>query len=175
MPRYVALLRAVNVGGRKVPMADLRSLLEELGMGGVTTYLQSGNAVFDATERSASKVASTLETAITDRFGFETPVIVTTPKAIGAAAKANPFLADGVDRKELHIAFLGGTPAKAAVSAFPAERFAPDELRVGKGVAYLRYANGVGRSKMTNSLIEKHLGVVATTRNWNTVEALAQA
>ena len=173
MPRYVALLRAVNVGGRKVPMAELRTVLADLGYDDVETYLQSGNATFTAMERSAAKVGQAVEAAIEKAFGFATPVIVTTPKAVAAIASANPF--KGVDTKEVHVAFLSEQPKAAAAKAFPADRFAPDELRVGKKAAYLHYPNGVGRSKMTNALIEKHLGVTATTRSWNTVTALSKA
>ena len=90
MGRFVALLRAVNVGGRKLPMAELRALCSELGWSDVATYIQSGNLDFSAGE-TAAELESALERAISERFELDVPVIVRSAGAWSAYAKSNPF------------------------------------------------------------------------------------
>ena len=89
MPRYVALLRAVNVGGKnKVPMADLRDLFESMGHSEVSTFIQSGNVIFSAAKSVTPK---SLETAISKRFHVDTTVVLRTPGELEKVVKANPF------------------------------------------------------------------------------------
>ncbi|HEY0324771.1 MAG TPA: DUF1697 domain-containing protein, partial [Allosphingosinicella sp.] len=88
--RYVALLRAVNVGGCKLPMAELRELCAELGWEKIETYIQSGNVVFEAAGKPAA-LESALEKAVAKRFGFERPVTVRSAAQWAAYAKGSPF------------------------------------------------------------------------------------
>ena len=89
--RYVALLRAVNVGGRKVEMAKLRKAVEEAGFEEVATYIASGNLFFDSKERSKAKIVAGLEKAIKAEFGFEAPVALRTVKELEALVASKPF------------------------------------------------------------------------------------
>ena len=169
--RYVGLLRAVNVGKRKVPMARLRELCEELGHTEVETLLQSGNVVFTA--RKADPAA--LEEALTSEFGFEVPVMVRTGAQLQKVIDANPFAeAAEADGKSVHVAFASGKVKASLLSDVDRERLAPDEFAAGTQEVYLHYPNGSGRSKMTIQVFEKPLGVHLTSRNWNTVLKLRE-
>ena len=183
----VALLRAVNVSGqRRVPMADLRSSLEDLGLRCVRTYLQSGNVIFDAPEdlaagsdeRIAASGSAAITAAIKARiardFGHDVEVLVVPSRALLQIAAANPFVGTpGVDERWLHVTFLFGPPAgKARDLALPA---ADGEHAVIAGdVVYLLLPHGYGRTKLTNAYFEKAFGTAATTRNWRTVPALRE-
>jgi len=171
--RYVALLRAVNVGKRQVPMARLRSLCEELGHTEVETLLQSGNVVFTAPKAKVADLEADLASALKHEFGFAVPVLVRTGAQLDRVIDANPFAEQAkADGKSVHVAFASG-PVKASLLAdVDTERLAPDEFAVGKDEVYLHYPNGSGRSKMVLQVFEKPLGLDLTGRNWNTVVKL---
>lgn len=172
MSAYVALLRGINVGGHhKVPMADLRALCETLGLTDVSTYIQSGNIVF-ASEATEADLTRELSEAITDRFGFEIPVVVRGAAELTTAAEAAPLAHLDVEEKLLHVAFLTASPSSEAVRAFDLTRYAPDMVVVRGRDAYVAYPNGSGRSKLTLDVIERALGGPATARNWRTVQKL---
>jgi uncharacterized protein (DUF1697 family) len=167
--KLVALLRGVNVGGKaKVPMPELRSLVSELGLEDVTTYIQSGNVVF-RTGASANDVAGRIERAIAAGFGLDVTVIVRTPAQLRAVAKGNPFLADESDPLKLHVVFLRERPPAGAGSRLDPERSPPDRFHLRGRELYLHLPNGAGRSKLTNDYLERRLGVRATARNWKTL------
>src|SRR5204863_7890416 len=108
---HVALLRAINVGGRNgLPMKDLVGLCEAAGCRDVVTYIQSGNVAFRATDAVAKKLPVALERAILAKAGIAVPVIVRDAKSLVAVAKANPFLKAGADLTELHVGFLAAAP-----------------------------------------------------------------
>jgi uncharacterized protein (DUF1697 family) len=168
--RYVGLLRAVNVGKRKVPMARLRSLCEELGHTEVETLLQSGNVVFTAPKADPAA----LERALEAEFGFAVPVMVRTGAQLQKVIDANPFAKQAkADGKAVHVAFASGPVKAKLLDDVDRERLAPDEFAAGKDVVYLHYPKGSGRSKMSIQVFEKPLGVDLTARNWNTVLKLA--
>jgi uncharacterized protein (DUF1697 family) len=196
----VALLRAVNVGGTKLPMAELRALLEGLGLRNVRTYLQSGNAVFDATDDvPASALATAIEMRIERDLGPRVGVLVLPGEAITDVVAANPFVdvaAGGVaDESGLHATFLFGAhgeadfgeATEAAYCAVYKAAFKKLELPAAEGeeaafvgeplatpVIYLRLPHGYGRTRLNNAWFERKLGTAATTRNWRTVRALAE-
>jgi len=166
---WIALLRGINVGGHnKLPMAELRELLGELGLSEVQTYIASGNIVFGAA-RSANrgKLSKKISTAITDRFDLGVPVVMRTPEELAAAVAGNPFSTD--DHKMLHLAFLSERPKDAAAATLEADRFAPDQFELRGAEIYLYYPNGAGRSKMSIDYFERRLAVTPTARNWRTV------
>ena len=171
MTTYVALLRAVNVGGRKVPMKDLQALFEAQGHQDVVTYIQSGNVVFDGKGKAAG-LAEELAAAIEDTFGLRTPVVLRTRAELAKIVERNPYLARGVDPTKLHVMFLGGKPTAKAIGALDPARSRPDEFTVLGKEIFILAPNGVGRSKLTIDWFEKRLGTVATNRNWNTVNKL---
>jgi uncharacterized protein (DUF1697 family) len=168
---YAALLRAVNVGGRKVPMRDLQALFEELGHEKVVTYIQSGNVVFDGKGRAAA-LAEELAVAIERAFGLRTPVVLRTKAELERVIAANPYAAPGIDGTKLHVVFLGEKPTAKAIATLDPDRSPPDEFTVVGKEVFILAPDGVGRSKLTIDWFEKRLGTVGTNRNWNTVNKL---
>jgi uncharacterized protein (DUF1697 family) len=171
---WVALLRGVNLGARnKVSMARLRELFEELGHDDVATYVQSGNVLFhSATPRD--KLITTIQSGIRDQFGLDITVLLRTKSELRAAVTGNTFANRQRDPTKLHVTFLAETPLRGRVAALRKQRFEPDEFRVVRSVVYLHCPHGYGKSKLSNALFEKELGVAATTRNWRTVTTLAE-
>jgi len=201
--RFVALLRAVNVSGQnRIPMAELRRVLGGLGLTGVETYLQSGNAVFeaagdDAAGPSAQELATAIEVRIERDLGPRVGVLVLAADALAGVVSANPFVgAPDVDEQYLHATFLLGSAAEsdfgmaseAAFSAVHEAAFGKLSLPAQAGeraafvgaralaaqVVYLYLPGGYGRTKLGNAYFERSLGAAATTRNWRTVLALAE-
>jgi len=169
--RWVALLRAVNLGARnKVPMAELRTLLGEAGYGDVRTYIASGNVLLDG-PRSRATVASELERLIADTFGVETTAIMRTPKELAAVVGGHPF---GTDTSQSHVVFLHRKPGSAAVERLDAADHSPDRAVLVGAVVYLQYPAGVQGSRLSAARLERLLGLPGTHRNWRTVVALAE-
>ncbi|MEO5841870.1 MAG: DUF1697 domain-containing protein [Acidimicrobiales bacterium] len=174
MTTFIALLRAVNVGGKnQVSMAKLRVALESLGYSGVTTYIQSGNIVLDGKERTAAAVAPKIEAVIALEFGLTIDVVMRTAKELTTAIDANPFLSRVPDRTKLHVAFLNHAPDHKRLETLDSARFVPDEFAVGGREVYLHCPEGLGRSKLAVALGTKLAPGPATVRNWNTVTKLA--
>ena len=172
--RYVALLRGINVGGRnRLPMADLREVFTAAGCAEVRTYIQSGNAVFEATHDLAEAVPELVTQAIRHTFGYDTVVVVRSSEEVRRVATSNPFDTSG-DPRLLHVAFLKDTPIAEAVSSLDPDRSPPDEFVVRGRDVYLRYPNGVARSKLTNEYLASRLQTVSTMRNWRTVLKLLE-
>ena len=164
--RWVALLRGVNLGTRnKVPMAKLRTRLEDAGYENVRTYIASGNVLLDG-PAGKKKLASDLERLVLDSFGVTTAVILRKPQELTAVVDARPF----DDPSETHVAFLAARPATAATGL---EDVDPDAVLAGAEL-YLRLPRGVHGARLSNARIESLLGVAATLRNWRTVVALAE-
>ena len=175
MTTYVALLRAVNVGGKnQVPMARLRAIFESAGYSDVTTYIQSGNVIFDSPQRSSAKVVDEIEAALARELGRPTDVIIRSARELTKSIEANPFLGRVPDNTKLHIAFLNQAPDRARLKTIDAARFAPDEFAVGAREVYLHCPDGLGRSKLPPALGAKLAPAPATVRNWNTVTKLAE-
>jgi uncharacterized protein (DUF1697 family) len=171
----VALLRAVNVGGRnRIPMAELRAALEAEGLTDVVTVLQSGNVLFDGGGAEPAAIA-TIRTAVAQAFGLEIGVAVRSAEEMSRIAGANPFLANGERRDPgtLQVAFLDEEPAAAAAAKLDPERSPPDAFCVHGREVYLSYPGGSGRSRLTLDYLERTLAVGATSRNWRTVQRLA--
>jgi uncharacterized protein (DUF1697 family) len=174
---YAALLRGINVGGsRKVPMADLRTLLADLGHDDVRTYLQSGQAVFSSSHGNEESLAGEITQAIEKRFGFGVDVIVRDHAYLRAVADACPFPAADLEPKQLHVTYLSAPVTLDRFAAIRQDAFLPEEFRLGDRALYLYAPNGLGRSKLAEQLSKPRItkGVTATTRNWNTVVKLVE-
>ncbi|MFD2764351.1 DUF1697 domain-containing protein [Micromonospora eburnea] len=173
MTRYAALLRGVNVGTTRIAMADLRRLVTGLGHEDVKTYLQSGNVVFTSPPTRAEILAEGIERAITSELGLTVPVLVRSGGELAAVVDGNPYADRQDDPTRLLVAFLSTAPAKAKVTALTVPGGENLEYAVTGREVFLHYPDGgYGRSKFTNTYLEKKLGVVATTRNWKSVGAL---
>ncbi len=171
----VALLRSVNVGGRnRVPMGELRTMVEALGFGAVQTYVQSGNLVFTGSGRPAT-VGSIIERGIADTFGLDVPVLVRSGTQLARILESNPFATPGVDPKTVHVTFLSGPPAPDRVQglAEAVGSFGDDRFTVAGTDVFLHCPGGYGETKLNNAFFERRTGMVATTRNWRTVTTLA--
>ncbi|HEX4792031.1 MAG TPA: DUF1697 domain-containing protein [Actinospica sp.] len=174
--RYAALLASVNVGRRRVPMAQLRELLDGLGYTQVQTYLASGNAVF-STQESADDAAAKITAALEKGFGFAIPTLVRDAAYLEAVIKACPFPADEVEGRFLHAVFHSEQVSEERFSDIDRAAFLPEEFRIGERVMYLHLPGGIGRSALAAALVKpasRLRGVIATGRNWNTVKALAE-
>ncbi|MFJ6049899.1 DUF1697 domain-containing protein [Streptomyces sp. NPDC092307] len=175
--RYAALLRGINVGGnKKVPMAELRALLDGLGHGDVQTYLQSGNAVFSSARQDPSALARELEAAIEGHFGFRVACLVLDGAYLRAVAEACPFPAAELEGKQLHVTFCSAQPGPERFAALDEAAYLPEEYRIGERVIYLHVPEGLGRSKLAEALAKPAVvkGLDVTTRNWNTVAKLVE-
>jgi uncharacterized protein (DUF1697 family) len=155
-------------------MEGLRDLLRSLGHADVATHLQSGNAVFRSNRRSPQQVGSEIEAAITSLFDLDVTVLIRSCGELARVVAANPLPEAVAEPAKLLVVFLSALPTKGRIAALEPDRFAPDEIRVGEQVLYVWYRNGVGRSKVTNDLLDRRLGVVTTSRNWNTVTKLLE-
>lgn len=172
---HIALLRGINVGGKnKLPMRELAALFLEAGGNDVRTYIQSGNVLFNATAHGAGQIAKRVQELITDRFGYEVPVVVRTIDELTMAAQANPFLKAGKDVQFLHVAFLANAPSREHVARLDPARSVGDEIAVHGRELYLYLPNGVARTKFTNSYLDRTLATVSTLRNWRTVQKLIE-
>jgi uncharacterized protein (DUF1697 family) len=161
--KYFAFLRAVNVVGRNaVRMADLRDLCTSLGFANVRTLLQSGNVVFESKRKPTEKQ---IAEAINAASGLNVKVMLRNEAELRSVVERNPFMPVR-EPGHLLVVFLAGEPTgKLTYSG-------PEAYRVDGRELYVDYVNGVGRSKLTNALIERQLGVAGTARNWNTVTKL---
>ncbi|MYT73936.1 MULTISPECIES: DUF1697 domain-containing protein [unclassified Streptomyces] len=175
--RYAALLRGINVGGnKKVPMAELRALVEGLGHQDVATYLQSGNVTFAAGGGDEDSLAADIELAIADRFGFPVDVLVRDHAYLVAVQDACPFPAAELEGKQLHVTYLSQAPDPERYAGIDLPAYAPEDFRLGDRVVYLYAPDGLGRSKLAEQLGRPavHKGLIATSRNWNTVVKLVE-
>jgi uncharacterized protein (DUF1697 family) len=171
MATHIALLRAINLAGRNaVAMSDLRGLVTALGFSEPKTLLQSGNVVFRGAARSSEKLERLLQAEGRTRLGLDIEFFVRSPDELGAVIETNPFRKEAAsDPGHLLVVFLK-TPVDAAnVKALQAAIVGREVVRADGRHAYIVYPDGVGRSKLTNALIEKTLGARGTARNWNTV------
>jgi uncharacterized protein (DUF1697 family) len=173
MTAFVALLRAVNVGGTGImKMADLKAICESIGFREVKTLLQSGNVAFLATGSDKS-VAKKLADAIEKSHGFRPAIMVRTAAEIADAMKRNPFRAEEKsDPSHLVVVFMAEAPAKDAAEKIAAVKVVTERLHLSGRELFAHYASGQGTSKVTNAVLERALGVPATARNWNTVGKL---
>ena len=165
MTVYVALLRAINVGGTgKLPMTKLKTLCEDLGFDDVRTYIQSGNVVF-ASRKGEVAVRKTLTTALTKALGKPTDVAVRSAKEMAAVLKKNPFVK--APPAKVGVAFLGKRVTKTMLKAIDIP--GKEEVAAGRREVYIHFPDGMGLSKLK---LPKAFGP-ATVRNVNTVGKLA--
>jgi uncharacterized protein (DUF1697 family) len=178
MPRFVALLRGINVGkAKRIPMAELRALLTELGYTGVATLLNSGNAVFQAAAGTPASHAKKITAAIATRLKIEVPVVVITAAELSAIIAKNPLQAAATDHPRLLVAFVQDAKSLSDVRAIESLVVPPEQFAVGRNVAYLFCAKGILESKAAVALLGR-AGRVATSRNLATalkLEALAKS
>lgn len=171
MSSVVLMLRAVNVGARQVPMPALRELLAQAGHGGARTYLQSGNVVLESAVAPETLAVQTRE-LISERFGFDVPVIVRTLAELEAVLDHNPF-PDGEAAPKLYwVSFMDGELARERVQWLGMRVSGGEQVTVRGREIYVWLPDGVARSKLATAMAAPGKGVLATARNWNSVTAL---
>ena len=165
MTRYVALVRAANVGGTgTLPMSELKSMCADAGFAHVETYIASGNVVFES-RLSPSKVKAELETRLHSYAGKSVGVIVRTASEMAAVLKANPF--PKADAKHAYAIFLDQRPPRDALDHAVGRK--DEEMRLGEREIFIHYPSGMGRSKLKIPATK-----TGTARNMNTVAKLAE-
>jgi uncharacterized protein (DUF1697 family) len=174
VPVWVSLLRAVNLGARnKVNMPALREALMAAGFDDVRTYVQSGNVVTRSPHRSADKVGAAVRAVVRDDFGFDTPVVVRSPKQLAEILAWNPFPEDAAAHPTtVQVLHLVERPARDKVEALLAQDIAPEKVAVKDREVVLSYADGLQGSRLQPANVLKRLGVDGTGRNWRTLSAL---
>jgi len=186
MASHVALLRGINVGGRnKVPMADLREVVAALGHTGVTTYIQSGNVLFSTADTENSKLAAALESAVEDRFGLWSSVVVLSRDELAGVLAACPYQ-DEPNPRLVHVVFLNAEPRpdllgriETAASA-AAAKGSRDAVQAAGRALYVHTPDGFGKSELAQNLFrivtppseQKKQALAATARNWATATKL---
>jgi uncharacterized protein (DUF1697 family) len=170
--RSVALLRGINVGGkRRLPMPALVGAFVAAGCDEVTTYIQSGNVLFNpppGLDGTGDDLVPALEQAVADAAGFGVSIVVRSGPELDAIVAGQPFVDE--DDTRLHVAFLAAEPAVAGVEAFSRHAVAPETFALVGADLYLHLPNGMGRSRL--GLAVDRLKVGATVRNWRTVTTL---
>jgi len=154
-------------------MADLRNTLEKYGFEAVETYIQSGNILLEAREKSEETVTRDLHDLISNEFGIDVPVWVYSAETFVQIAKTHPFDVN-IDLSKLHITFLRDEPEADNVAVCASFNFDPDLFSIQRDYIYIYCPNGYGRTKINNQFFEKKLKVTATTRNWKTVQKLLE-
>jgi len=169
--RYIGLLRAINLGGHnQVPMPALRELLTHLGFTEPRTLLQSGNIVFGCDRRRAAGLERVLEAEVEQRLKVATDFFVRTAEEWQEIVARNPFLKEAErDPSHLVVMVLKDPPSGQEVRDLQAAVTGSEVVRADGRHAYIVYPDGIGRSRLTNALIEKKLRTRGTGRNWNTV------
>jgi len=173
---YIAMLRGINVSGHKtIKMQDLRTLCNKLGYRNVQTYVQSGNIVFETRKGTPANLSKQISKAIHDAYGFDVPAFIRTLEEMQRIISANPFLKEkNIDQSKLHVTFLSETPQADSLRELGKVPAGQDRFHTVHNEIYLHCPNGYGRTKLSNTMIEKTLSVAATTRNWRTSNTLLE-
>jgi uncharacterized protein (DUF1697 family) len=175
MAVFIALLRAINVGGTsKLPMKDLKAACEKAGLNQVSTYIASGNVVFDS-DKSAAAVKTLIADLLRHRFGLtKNHTLIRTPGNLAKVIAGNPFAAAATERpNQLMVNFLDGLPRPGVADALAAYD-GPERLQLDGDHLYIDYVEGIARSKLTPAFLDKALKVPVTGRNWNTTNKLLE-
>jgi uncharacterized protein (DUF1697 family) len=174
---HIALLRAVNVAGHQaVTMADIRVMFERAGFKNVQTLLASGNVVFDGGRKSSADLEAALAAAAKGQLKLPIEFFVRSAGEWRAIVEGNPFpKAAKDDPARMVLMCLDAAPSAGSAEALQAAIVGREQVRVDGRHAYFIYPDGQGRSKLTNTVIERHLKARGTARNWNTVLKLLKA
>lgn len=171
MPRYAAFLRAINVGGHTVTMADLRASFQALGFDHVDTFIASGNVVFDSGEMDEGKLELTIERGLEADLGYPVETFVRSMGEVAQIAKRDPFKRGdpAEDERSVYVAFLDRRPTEEAMQRLVALATADDTFATVGREAYWLRRGGIGTSRFSSGLLEKTLGMPATLRGLPTI------
>lgn len=168
MPVYIALLRGVNVGGKRMKMADLKTVFEKLNFENVQTLLQSGNVVFTSDLTDKADIAQKIEAGIVEQFEFESRIILRTVDQLRESLAQSPYQGEQYEGSKSTINFMERAPSQAEIDHILSLHQGP-ELMAFKGEdMYTYYPEGLGRSKLDRLFTRKNWDIVGTVRNLNT-------
>lgn len=174
MNNYIVLLRGINVGGHnKLPMANLRALLNDNGYTDVATYIQSGNILLSSANTS-SEISTHIEQLLKEQFNYNIPVITISTEELQLCFLENPFLKKVKDIKFLHVTFLDSESEISDTEELYINTYKNDEFQINGKYVYLYTPDGFAKTKFSNQQFEKQLKTKATTRNWRTVTKLME-
>jgi uncharacterized protein (DUF1697 family) len=169
MKKFIILLRGINVSGKnKIPMADLRHLLNDLEFQNVQTYIQSGNIILES-DLEKKVICKKIKTGIKEKFGFDVPVLTRTIQEWKNAIENYPFSTE--NEKIVAFTFLNQALKETVIEV---KNIGEDTYKIVSDVVYLYCPSGFGKTKLTNNIIEKKLDVIATTRNLRTTLKLLE-
>ncbi len=176
MNTYIALLRGINVGGhKKIKMAELREMLQQIGLNDVATYIQSGNIVFKSEEVSVEKLEAQIKKGILDRFNFEVPVLLFTNPDFVRLLETSPFKdQEALEANRIYYTLFKGAVIDDYIAAIKPEDYPNESFKIEKNCVYLNCKLGAGKAKLNNSILEKKLRIIATTRNHRTMCTLLE-
>ena len=174
MPRYVAFLRAINVGGHTVRMETLRAHFESLGLANVETFIASGNVIFE-TRAAAAALERKIEACLLEALGYEVATFLRTDREVAAIADYRPFAEAAMkSARALCVGFLGAAPTPAARRLILGLRTAIDDFHVEGRELYWMCRKGQSESRFSNTVFERTVRMRATFRGMNTVRRLAR-
>ena len=170
MKTYIALLKGINVGGhKKVPMAELRDMLSNSGLKNVQTYIQSGNVIFQSSEK-ASELQTNIQNVIASNFGFEVSIIIKTNKELQTIFDASPFSKE--KKEKSYFIMLNRIPEINLVEEVDQLPYENEEIVIKKDCLYFYCSTGFGKTKFNMNTYERKLEVTGTARNYNTMVKL---
>src|SRR5262245_32903397 len=166
MPKYVAFLRAINVGGHTVKMEQLRGLFEAMGFSKVETFIASGNVIFESPSPSPKTLEKQIETALHEALGYKVATFIRTPEELAEIAAYKPFKASEMEGCMLYIGFVADTPGDEAIQKLLTTYTTEiDEFHVAGREVYWLCRKKQSESEFSGARLEKTLGVPATMRN----------
>lgn len=179
MNTYIALLRGINVSGqKKIKMAELKAMFENIGFTSVVTYIQSGNVIFSSEDKDIKQIELSIYNAIKSDFNFEVPVLVITNQLLKKIHENNPYfhrIENGeILANKMYFTMLKDMSSSETINTLNTSTYAPEEFVITKEVVYFHAINGYGKTKLNNNFFEKKLKCRATTRNLKTVQKLLE-
>ena len=172
--RFIILLRGVNVSGKnKLPMAELRSSLENAGFDQVKTYIQSGNIALNSTLKDI-EVEQIISDLLKKEFDIDVPIHLIPQDNLAGIFEKNPFTGESAEQRFIHFTLLKNPPGKEQSDLFMATDFEGEHKHYSKECVFLFLPKGYGRAKLNNAFIERKLDVSATTRNYKTFTKLME-
>ena len=174
MPRYVAFLRAINVGGHNTKMAELRRLFEALGFSGVEPFIASGNVIFETNSRAIARLEEKIETCLSKALGYQVSAFVRTDAEVAAIAQFKPFQDSAVKTaRAFCVGFVAAPLGRESERAVMGFKTAIDDFHVNGREIYWLCRKGQSDSKFSNAALERRLGIRATFRGIKTIHRLA--
>jgi uncharacterized protein (DUF1697 family) len=173
VPRYVAFLRAINVGGHTVKMDRLRALFEELPLENVSTFIASGNVIFEAPSGDVGTLERRIDRHLERALGYEVGTFIRTPEELALVSRHPPFQPAELERGgTLYVSFLSSPPPDGTADRVAGLSTAVDDLRLHGRELYWLCAVGISRTEVKGSELGRVLGRPATMRNINTVRRI---